>query len=208
MKIFVAVPCMDQVPAPFAQSLATLNRVGECMVGFQVGSLIYDSRNHLARRAIQAEADLVLWIDSDMVFNPDALQRLIEVKEKTGADIMSGLYFRRVPPFSPVLFKDLELNGVRCTWTEFETIPDEPFEVGGCGFGFVLMGTDVLIDVFAKKGDLFGPVNGIGEDLSFCIRARECGYKIMCDPSIPLGHVGHTVINREFFNVYHKAGNK
>ena len=207
MKIFVAVPCMDQVPAPFAQSLATLNRVGECMIGFQVGSLIYDARNGLARRAIQAESDMVLWIDSDMVFNPDALQQLVETKQKTGAAIVSGLYFRRVPPFSPVLFDKLELNGKRCEWTNFETVPDGPFEVGGCGFGFVLMDTDVLIDVFAKKGDLFGPLYGIGEDLSFCLRARDLGYKIICDPSIPLGHVGHTVINREFFNVYHKAGN-
>ena len=206
MKIFIAVPSMDQVPAPFAQSLATLNRVGDCMVGFQIGSLIYDSRNNLARRAIQAESDYVLWLDSDMVFNPDMLQRLFESKEKTGAAIVSGLYFRRVPPFSPVVFNKLEINGKRCEWTEFDEIPPEPFEVGGCGFGCVLMDTDVLIDVFAREGDLFGPINGVGEDLSFCYRARKWGHNIICDPTIPLGHVGTTVINREFFNVYHKAG--
>lgn len=208
MKIFIAVPCMDQLPAPFAQSLATLNRVGDCMVGFQIGSLVYDSRNNLARRAIASEADMVLWLDSDMVFNPDTLQRLIETKEKTGAAIVSGLYFRRVPPFSPVLYDRLSMRDKRCEWSEFDTIPDEPFEVGGCGFGCVLMDTDVLVDVFARKGDLFGPLNGTGEDLSFCIRARECGHNIICDPTISLGHVGTTVINRDFFNVYHKAGKK
>ena len=69
MKIFIAVPCMDQVPARFAQSLAMLKKVGECAVGFQIGSLIYTSRNDLASKAIEMDADFVLWLDSDMVFN-------------------------------------------------------------------------------------------------------------------------------------------
>ena len=40
MKTLIAIPSMDQVPAQFAQCLATLNKVGECAVSFQIGSLI------------------------------------------------------------------------------------------------------------------------------------------------------------------------
>ena len=50
---------------------------------------------------------------------------------------------------------------------------------------------------------MFAPINGVGEDLSFCWRARQCGYKIWCDPSIALGHEIRTIItktNRGIFN--------
>jgi hypothetical protein len=96
MKILIAVPCMDQVPAQFAQSLATLNRVGECLVAFQISSLIYTARDELAKKAIELEVDYVLWLDSDMVFGADTLQRLLNNRER---GIITGLYYRRVSPF-------------------------------------------------------------------------------------------------------------
>ena len=73
MKVFIAVPSLDTVPALFCQSLALLQRAGDTMIGFEVGSLVYNARNNLARQAIKAEADWVLWLDSDMVFGPDLL---------------------------------------------------------------------------------------------------------------------------------------
>ena len=63
MKIFIAVPSMDTVPALFCQSLALLQRAGDTMIGFEVGSLVYNARNNLARQAVKAEADYVLWLD-------------------------------------------------------------------------------------------------------------------------------------------------
>ena len=75
MKVFVAIPSLDTVPALFCQSLALLQRAGDTIVGFQVGSLVYNARNELARQAIKSEADWVLWLDSDMVFSSDLLQK-------------------------------------------------------------------------------------------------------------------------------------
>lgn len=203
MKIMIAVPCMDQVPARFAQSLATLQKVGECVIGFQVGSLVYVARENLAGGAIEMGADYVLWLDSDMVFNPDTLVRLLADKDK--GDIVSGLYYRRVSPFTPVLFKDLSIKETGASWTEFEELPEEIFECGGIGFGCVLTPTSVLADVLAKYGTMFTPLQGMGEDLSFCWRARELGYKIVCDPEIALGHVGTYVITEQFYNVFKLA---
>lgn len=202
MKILIAVPCMDQVPALFAQSLATLNRVGNCKIAFQIGSLIYHSRDNLAKKAIEEECDYIFWLDSDMVFQPDTLERLIQSIGK--GDIISGLYFRRVSPFSPVLFKDFEVVGESATWSDFHKIPKDVFEVGACGFGCLIMPTNIFIDVQVKFGQMFAPIGRIGEDLSFCWRARQCGYKIVCDPTIELGHIGHHIINREFYDVYTK----
>ena len=62
MKILIAVPCMDQVPFTFAQSLSTLEKIGECKLAMKSGSLIYTSRNSLAMMAIQMDADFVFWL--------------------------------------------------------------------------------------------------------------------------------------------------
>ena len=205
MKILIAVPCMDQVPFTFAQSLSTLEKIGECKLAMKSGSLIYTSRNSLAMMAIQMDADFVFWLDSDMVFKSDTLVRMMDTLKKNDLDILTGLYFRRVPPYSPVLFDKLEQNGEITEFSEFNKIPDELFEVGGCGFGCVLMKTDVFFDVQSKFGNMFAPMGNNGEDVAFCIRARECGYKIYCDPSIVCGHVGYSVIDDQFYRVFQKT---
>lgn len=203
MKTLIAVPCMDQVPAQFCQSLAMLKKVDECAVAFQVGSLIYTSRDNLSKKAITMGADYVFWLDSDMVFSPDVLERCFKAIDKD--TIVTGLYFRRSAPFSPVLFDKLEMTENGCEWSDFEELPDTPFEVGGCGFGCVLMPTEAAVAVSLNFNEMFNPMKGVGEDLAFCWRARQSGYKIICDPSIQLGHVGHTVINAEFYNAYKGA---
>ena len=204
MKILIAVPCMDQCPTPFVQSLALLRRVGDCTLAMKPGSLIYTARNDLATRAIQMEADYVFWLDSDMVFQPDTLERMMDTMQKNDLDFLTGLYFRRVPPYSPVLFDQLDIDGVVCKFSEFQTIPDSLFEVGGCGFGCVLMKTDVFFDVQIKHGNMFAPIANNGEDVAFCWRARDCGHKIYCDPSVICGHVGYSVVDDQFFRAFSK----
>lgn len=204
-KTLIAVPCMDQLPAKFAYSLAMLRKVGECALTFEIGSLIYTSRNNIAKKAIEMDADFVFWLDSDMIFAPNTLERLMaRMDEDETIDMITGLYFRRVPPFSPVLFDRLDIDPHReiCFWTEPRAIPDKPFEVGGCGFGCVLMRTDVIMNVQGRFNQMFSPVGNVGEDLAFCWRARQCGHRIVCDPSIDLGHVGSMTVTREFYENY------
>ena len=209
MKILIAVPCMDQVPALFAQSLATLSKDiegAECTLAMQMGSLIYTSRNNLALKAIQMEADYVFWMDSDMTFQPDTLVRMMKTLQDNRLDILTGLYFRRVPPYTPVLFDKLDIkHDSICSWTEFHEIPDGLFEVGGCGFGCVLMNAGVFLDVQSKHGNMFAPIANNGEDIAFCWRARDCGYKIYCDPSIICGHVGKIIVDDKFYQNFRKA---
>lgn len=209
-KILIAVPCMDSVPAQFAHSLATLTSYGldgyEISVWFNLGSLIYTSRNEIAKRAMADEADYVMWFDSDMVFNPDTLFRMLQFIEH-GADMVTGIYYRRVPPFTPTIFKTMEIKEELQTaeWTEFEEIPNVPFEVAACGFGCVLMRTEMFAVVFGKFHNMFSPIGNVGEDIAFCWRARQCGYKIIADPSIGLGHVGHTIVTKDFYLNYNSA---
>ena len=212
MKVFIAIPCMDSLSAKFAQSLVNLvnaPRKYDIEVGFHVGSLVYDSRNSLAERAINSNADYIFWIDSDMTFMPQTLNEMLLTLVNNDLAILTGMYFRRRHPFTPTLFRELTISpmGVRCDHYPESEIPEKDlFEVAGCGFGCVLMRKDVLWNVMIqqnKDGLLFSPIMGVGEDLSFCWRARKCGYRIMCDPTIALGHEIKTVItrsNRGIFN--------
>lgn len=205
MKTFIAVPSLEYVPALFTQSLAMLQRSGDTQVGFEIGSLVYVARNELAQAAIKCEADQVLWLDSDMVFTPDFLLSMEKVMKENDIDFLTALCFRRKHPFTPTVYDKLTYNEEKqkCNFTQFLSIPDERFMVGGCGFAGVLMGTDVLMSVSSRfNGRMFDPLPGMGEDISFCWRARQCGYDIWCDPALTMGHVGQTVITRSYYEQY------
>lgn len=201
-KVLICVPCMDMVNAQFCQSLATLRKTVETHIVFQIGSLIYNSRNYLAGMAIKGGYDYTFWLDSDMVFAPETLEYMISVLEGKNLDILSGLYFRRQPPFTPVVFGKLDIDDKGCHWEDYGDIPESLFECEGIGFGCVLMRTEIFVAVFNKFGNPFTPLVGVGEDLSFCWRARELGYKVHVDPHILLGHVGYQLVTKQFYDVY------
>ena len=199
-KILICVPCMDMVASGFAQSLAMLQKGGnETAIMFECGSLIYDARNKLAKQAIKMQADYTMWLDSDMIFKPDTMVRLLA----HDAPIVSGAYFRRSPPYHLVAFDKCDAETRE--WTDLP-LPTETVKCGGVGFGCVLVRTDVLFEVAAKYKTWFEPMNGFGEDLSFCYRARECGFDILLDPTITCGHVGHIVVNEDFYKAYANGG--
>lgn len=206
MNILIAVPSMDSVPAVFAQSLAMLEKVGNCAIAFQVGSLVYTSRNDLALKAIRMGADYVLWLDSDMFFEPDTLKKLMKTLNDNNLDIVSGIYYRRIAPYTPVLLEKLKIDDSgKCLSSGFKETPVNLFEIEGCGFGCVLMKSKVLFDVIAHYQDAFTPMESVGEDLAFCIRARNLGYKIYADPGVSLGHCSHQIITKKFYEAFIQA---
>lgn len=208
-RVFIAVPSMDYVAAGFAASLAMLQKDCEALVSFICGSLIYDARNKLAAQAVKVEADYVLWLDSDMTFDPDTLKRLFKTLEDNDADIVSGLYFRRSAPYTPVAFDEVNINeDGTSSHKDYTGALEGVHEVAGVGFGCVLMSAQVLLDVFGKFGGGFSPLGGFGEDLSFCWRARQLGYKILLDTNVKCGHIGHITVTEPFFKAWGGAHNE
>lgn len=184
MKTMIAIPCMDKIDTPFVQSLLQMPKP-DCEVAFAVSSLIYDARNILAEKAVNDGYDAVLWLDSDMVFQPDLLERLsVHLKEH---EFVTGVYSTRKPQYVPCVYSDITPGKPA---TPVIDLPKEPFEIMGCGFGAVLMSTSLIKDIGEQYGRPFSPASGLGEDLSFCARATYLGHKLICDPSVRLGHVG------------------
>ena len=194
-KYLIAVPCLDNVPVAFVAALTALKRIGLTKHSFLSNSLVYDARNALAQEAIDTGADRILFIDSDMYFMPDMMGRMAQDLDD-GADMVSGICFTRRFPTQPCIYKTVDITysdgeptGKTEVYTDYPK--DKLFQIAGCGFGAVMMDAKVLKAVEEALDKPFNPMPGIlGEDLSFCRRARDCGFKIFCDSRIKVGHVG------------------
>lgn len=199
MRILIAIPCGDTLDVNFVDSLLRLKKPEGTEIKLFPGSLVYEARNNLGK--LGTEYDYVLWLDSDMSFGADLLDRLLD--DIQGKDFVSGLYFGRRPPFRPCAFARCGFltDGEKTIfdWERVGRLTDDMMEVEAVGFGCVLMTGAALKDTFEKFSLPFTPIMGYGEDLAFCIRFRELGYRIWLDPKIIPKHTAHIPIGDETY---------
>lgn len=190
MKLLIAIPSYEGLQPEFVRSLTELeSQLREDNVWFEIkiisGTLVHTARDRLAQHAVKHHFDEVLWIDDDMVFDC----HLYEDLKMCGKDMVCGLFVSRHFPYVSCLFRSL------MPVERISVYPDEAFKVAGCGFGCVLMKTQILADVMNNNGGkCFVPDQKLGEDVAFCQRATKLGYEIWCEPTARVGHVGRIVI--------------
>lgn len=204
-KVLIAIPCMDMIDTAFVQSLMGLDIDAEVRIKFLPGSLVYDSRNQLTEIARASECEYIFFLDSDMTFNGDVLKRLLEDAEKEKLDIVTGLAFTRRQPIRTAIFKKCEYStdDDGQLFPDAENYNDYPrdalFPVEACGMACCLIRMSCVDHVLQNFGLPFSPAQGWGEDLSFCIRARELGHQPYCDSRVKIGHIGKMVVTEEVF---------
>lgn len=199
LKIAICVPCGETVQSLFAYDLARL--VGymnathpeiEIQMLFSQTSILPQQRMYCARSAIKWGATHVLFIDSDMRFPFNALDRLLDRK----LPIVACNYTTRKMPYSPTAAQD---NNQYVYTTEESTGTEE---VWRCGFGFCLISADVFrampepwfFFAYTTQGNDF-----IGEDVMFFVRAREKGFALVIDHDLSkeIRHLGQTTVTLE-----------
>lgn len=197
-KVMIAVPTLSMVHTEFMSSILALDTdCADVHVAIEANSLVYDARNHLCMKAYEdCKADYVLWIDSDMVFEPDIISRFLKHMED-GKEFVCGIYFARKLPTSPVIAKEIKWdqdknNTITHDVTKFTDYPkDQVFEIAGCGLACCMMSTKLIFETAAAFGmSPFEPLPGLSEDYSFCWRIGKRGIKMYCDSTIKVGHVG------------------
>lgn len=160
-------------------------------------SILYISREYLAKAALDAKADYLMFLDSDQVVQPDTISRMAKYLDN-GEDIVTTLIFRKDPPFEPCIFKSQEeLPNRQIALKYYDVINQDltkPFYVESCGFGCIMMKLSIFKDI---PQPWFLPRPYTGEDIAFMWEVRKKGYKILCDPTIEIGHIGFKNFTRK-----------
>lgn len=175
-KLGIAMATSGLIEARTAFSLATAMLGVPCQMQMflGIGCYIHQNRDVCVRQAIEAGCTHLLFVDSDVMFNPDAIQKMIKHAEN-GIDIIGGRYNKKILPIESTVKEDIK----------------ELSEVHFVPTGFLL----VDMEVYKKIGKpYFSFEDGAeSEDMYFCEKAIKNGYKVMCDPTIEIGHLGTVV---------------
>lgn len=201
MKLLIGVPCFDMVHTDFHESVMNMEKPEGCYYTIVKNTLIYVARNIIAGNAYTNGFDRVLFLDSDMTFPKDMIARLSADMDK-GYDLVTGLYFTRRPPIKPNIFEKMWYNSnTDAGAVQFTEYPEGLVDIEACGFGCCMVSIDLFKRVGEKFGSPFTPLDGVGEDLSFCWRAVQIGAKMCCDTTIKCNHIGQAVFNEEYYKL-------
>ena len=191
------------VKGPFAYSLSKLvayeaaNRRLVSTIRVQSGPSLDRGRNALVRTFLDlpAGATHLLMVDADMTFDMNAAERLLD----RDLELVGGLCFginSEVGIFPTIFYAGPE--GPVNPYTGRTPLPDSPLvQVDATGAAFLLIRRDVLEEIgdgwFDRSPD---PATGkpLGEDLSFCYRAHDHGFRTFVDTTLEVGHVRDTIV--------------
>jgi choline kinase len=185
VKLTIGMPVYQHVCIETALSLLSVQkRMHNVEFNFSKGCYLHEQRNKIFEDAISGDSTHLMFVDCDIVFPPDGIERLLS-RDK---DIISGNYFTKSIP-SVMTAKPFDKDGEVVNGS-FE-LPGEPFKCAAVPAGFLLMRLDAVKDM-KKPFDFARTKDGsfIGEDIYFSLKAREKGLEVWCDPTIELKHIG------------------
>lgn len=195
--IVLGIPHTGTLPVDTVQGLLRIQSKYIINIQFLKSSILYISRDSLVEAALRAQADYIMFLDSDQIIQKDTIDKLAAHLDN-GEDIVTTLIFRKDPPYQPCVFseqKELENRQISLKYYDIETQDlTKPFYVESCGLGCAMIKLDIFKNI---KQPWFLPRPYTGEDISFMWEARQKEYKILCDPTIEVGHIGQKNFNRE-----------
>jgi hypothetical protein len=207
--VFIGLPAYDfKVSLKLAVSLARFAQLApkhgiDINIGSVCGcSVVSRARNLLVQDMLESDADYLVFIDSDINFEPEDILRLMAWAQDSKKGIVAGV--PRVRDVNKTYIADLDHdeNGdltmnamglVRATRvaTAFMLIQRNVIET--------MIAAHPEWQYYDKRCDKTVPAlfdfkltdeGYIGEDFLFCDRARELGFEVWVDPTISLGHMG------------------
>ncbi|MGH7173710.1 MAG: class I SAM-dependent methyltransferase, partial [Gemmataceae bacterium] len=199
-RCVVLVPVGGAIDPGCDDALRELERLGYPVWRVRGYAAIDAARNQLATDALGQGFDELMWIDADVVFDPDDVDKL----RRHDLPLVCGIYPKKS-------CRQFACSFLPQTRQLVFGVKGGPIEILYCGFGFVLTRRSVY-ETMQRQLNLpacnlrfhenmvpyFAPMVGgegeqawyLGEDYAFCERARQCGFHVMADTSIRLWHVG------------------
>lgn len=165
---------MMEARTGFCLATAMLNTPVQMQMFLGIGCYIHNNRDTCVRQAMENNCTHLLFVDSDVMFKEDSINTLIKHAEN-GIDVVAGRYNKKILPVQSTVKEDIK------ELSEVEFVPT----------GFLLVNMEVYKKIgkpcfsFSKDAE--------SEDYYFCMRAKEMGYKIYCDPTIEIAHLGTAI---------------
>lgn len=166
------------------------------------------ARNDTAARFLGGDAEWLFWVDTDMGFAPDTVDRLLSSADPTDRPVVGALCFSQhgLTPdgmggfrfrASPTLYRWARTPDGQEGFSAWLDYPhDELVPVAGTGSACLIVHRDVLAKMAEVHGPnwysrMTNPTTGqlVSEDLSFCARAAGCGFPIHVDTRVKTSHL-------------------
>jgi hypothetical protein len=202
--VFIALPVYSQLMVEFTGSLMNALRSNLARVEFHAGdSLVTRARNNVVHTFLQTKIPWLLFLDTDLIFDADAIKRLLSWGPEY--PLVGGCYPKK--KVGPAEWVTNALPGVGPR-------PDGLQEVAEIGTGMLRVhrsvfaalreaypqlryqcdaNRDIRYDFFPvgtwKTGDM-AEARYLSEDWYICQLARAIGYRVYADTKVTARHVG------------------
>ena len=201
VKIAIGLPLSwDYVPFEYMASiLPQFYREGMVFIR-SVRGRIDEMRNQIVKTALTHACTHVIFTDADHRFHPMTFETLV----KRNLHIVGALCYMRYPPYEPVMFK-----GEPGSYEMITEWDSDVVEVDATGAGCLCVRTEVFANMKPPWFEFTpNPKPGfplVGEDVSFCHKAKQLGYKIYVDTSIPCTHLATLEVDHRVYESFKKA---
>jgi GT2 family glycosyltransferase len=192
IKLTIGIPMLfPYVHWKFWKAYENLIKPKNTKLQVVTGTTIAIARNKLVNFSM--DTDYLLFLDSDMIPPPDLIERLLEHDK----DIVSAMAFQRSYPHKPTALR-LVKEPADYLPIKFE---EDLQEVDAIGCACLLIKTDVFKKLNHPWFDfsVYKQGQALGEDIKFCQKAKEAGYKIFVDTELECGHITDRIIGRADF---------
>lgn len=198
------------VDGMFCMSMLNLNSSRGSRISTMIrisGSLLSRQRNELVVAFLDNnQAEWLFIIDSDETITPEAFDKICAAAHETERPIVAGLYFGAFPgDLHPRPVPMILRRADSGRYNSIDDFPDDGvIDIDAAGTGALLIHRSVLEAMRTKSAessvgaheagrwcwfrDLPAGGEWIGEDLYFCMRAKDLGFPIVAATGARLGH--------------------
>jgi GT2 family glycosyltransferase len=209
MRIGVGVPNGDNFMSEFVSTLTMIiyliGTKGHEFLYFSSSCCYVDlNRQMIWDMAVKNKCDYLLFLDTDVQYvgrHNDILAHMISLN----SDVVSGAYYSGNYPHRPIVY-DLTIDGE--VMHQLDGIPDKPEYWDAAGGGFLLISKKVMdaftpevTEKYGKPWDFYfkGTKLIYREDVAFCWRLKQLGFRVLVDPEIKLNHLKKQPIGEQHF---------
>jgi cellulose synthase/poly-beta-1,6-N-acetylglucosamine synthase-like glycosyltransferase len=200
MRIAICIPARGQMEVATAFDLVAMcaytikTTKHDIDLFTSAGTLIFDQRNSLVKTALEIKADYLLFVDADMRFPKDTL-KILMAHDK---DIIGVNATTRSEPVKPTAKNFIVNEDQSVDWLPIYSNARSGIEkADGIGCGVMLVKTKVFKEMEEPYFyfEQLGNNKILGEDIYFCIKAKDAGFDTWVDHDLSKGirHIGQYV---------------